>query len=152
MVRELLEFEIDTQKYGLPLISVAEVVRAVAIRRLPSAPGVIEGVIDLRGRIVPVLDMRRRFRHPHRTLDPAEHFVVARAGDRLVALRADRVVGIASLPVDSVEPPESSVRGVKFVAGIAKTPDGIILIHDLATFLTESEGESLDLALAETPT
>lgn len=146
---DLLQFEIASQRYALPLHDVVEVVAAVAVARLPSAPRIIEGVIDVRGRIVPVLDMRARFQHPPRELDPSEHFILARAGARVVALRADRAIDITRLESADIERLESSVARPKFVAGVAKTADGVVLIHHVADFLSESESEALDRALDE---
>src|SRR5881296_2430916 len=78
--REVLVFEVGGQKYALPTADVRELVRAVAITPLPAAPAVIEGVVDVRGRVLPVLDVRARFRLPPKALDPSDHFIVASAG------------------------------------------------------------------------
>ena len=64
--REVLVFEVEGQRYGLPTADVRELVRAVTITPLPNAPAVIEGVVNVRGRVLPVLDMRARFRLPAR--------------------------------------------------------------------------------------
>lgn len=87
----LLAFELSGQRYGLPLAAVLEVVRAVAITPLPGVPPVVEGAINVRGRVVPVLDLRARFGLPPHPLDPDQHLVLARTGRRLVAVRTDWV-------------------------------------------------------------
>jgi purine-binding chemotaxis protein CheW len=114
-------------------------VRAVLPVPLPGAPGVIEGVINLRGTVVPVIDLRRRFRLPQRPIEPTDHLVIARAAGRLVALRVDRVVDLAR-----VEPPD--VQEVA-AARVAKLPGDLVVIQDLAGVLSEAESSALDQAL-----
>ncbi|HEU0052651.1 MAG TPA: chemotaxis protein CheW, partial [Longimicrobium sp.] len=102
---EILVFEVEGERYALDTGTVREVVRAVAVSRLPGAPPIVLGVIDVRGILVPVLDLRARFGLPPRAVDPAEHFVIAEAGERAVALRVDRTVGIAEVDDASVAAP-----------------------------------------------
>jgi purine-binding chemotaxis protein CheW len=135
------------QRYGLPIVDVRELVRAVAITPLPNAPAVIEGVVNVRGRIVPVLDVRARFRLPAKPLDPSDHFIVASAGPRGVILRVDRATHLALVDEASVQPPETLGPNATYVAGVAKLDGGLVLIHDLATFLSAAEATSLDEAL-----
>ena len=145
--REVLVFEVAGQSYGLPIVDVRELVRAVAITPLPDAPAVIEGVVNVRGRVLPVLDVRARFGLPTRPLDPSDHFIVASAGPRGVILRVDRATHLALINEASVQPPETLGPSAAYVAGVAKLDDGMVLIHDLATFLSAAEAASLDDAL-----
>ena len=146
--REILVFEAGGQRYGLPIGDVRELVRAVAITPLPDAPAVIEGIVDVRGRVLPVLDVRARFRLPAKALDPSDHFIVASAGSRGVILRVDRALQLARIDDAAVQPPETLGPGGRHVAGVARLEDGMVLIHDLATFLTAAENTALDEALA----
>ncbi len=145
--REVLVFEVAGQKYGLPTDDVRELVRAVAITPLPSAPAVIEGVVNVRGRVVPVLDLRARFHLPARALDPSDHFIVAAAGPRGVILRVDRATHLALIEEACIQAPETLGPGVDYVAGVAKVDGGMVLIHDLSTFLSAAEAAGLDHAL-----
>ena len=141
---ELVTFEIWHERFGIALGDVREVVRAVSIRALPKAPPVVEGVVNVRGRIVPVLDIRARFNLPPKMVEPSDHLVIAFAGPRLVAIRVDRVGGLMMLARGDVEDPTVAVPGSQWVAGIAKLRDGLLLIHDLATFLSAAEDEALE--------
>lgn len=145
--REVLVFEVGGQRYGLPIVDVRELVRAVAITPLPDAPVVIEGVVNVRGRVLPVLDVRARFRLPAKPLDPSDHFIVASAGPRGVILRVDRATHLAFVDDSSVQQPETLGPNTAYVAGVARLEDGLVLIHDLATFLSAAEATSLDDAL-----
>jgi purine-binding chemotaxis protein CheW len=126
---------------------VQEVVRAVALAPLPKAPLIVEGVISVRGRLVPVLDVRTRFQLLARALTPADFFVLARAEERLVALRVDAGVHLVQLAESDVESLEDVVSGSGYVSGVGKLPDGLVLIHDLRTFLASAEAIQLDEAL-----
>lgn len=125
-----------------------EVTRAVAIAPLPKAPPIVEGVINFRGTIVPVLDIRQRFNVPAVSLMPDQHFVVAQANGRTVALRVDRVSDLITIDDQAVESADRVAPGVEHVAGIVKLPDGLLVIHDLARFLSLEEAAQLDAGLA----
>jgi purine-binding chemotaxis protein CheW len=145
---QVLVFEVGGHRYGLPAADVQELLRAVSIVPLPRAPAIIEGIINLRGRLVPVLDVRRRFRLLARPLHPSDHFIVARAGERVVALRVDRAVDLVRLEAEDIEEAGAVVPGAEYVAWVARSPHDLVLIHDLRTFLSREESAALDEAAA----
>jgi purine-binding chemotaxis protein CheW len=147
--REVLLFLLEGQRYALPVEDVRELVRAVRLTPLPRAPGVVEGLLNLRGELLPVLDMRRRFRLPARPLASSDHLVVAQAGPRRVALRVDRAESLLSLEAEQLDVSPRELPGVGYVAGALKLPDGLVLLHDLRTFLSEAEALELEEALAK---
>jgi purine-binding chemotaxis protein CheW len=145
---EFVIVELDGQRYGLRADAVREVVRAATITTLPNAPVVVEGIINVRGAVVAVLDLRRRFDLPARVLDPSEYFVLARAGDRNVALRVDRATELIAVDPAQIDRGEPILSRSRYVAGVAKLTDGLVLIHDLETFLSAAEAATVDQALA----
>jgi purine-binding chemotaxis protein CheW len=145
---ELLVVELEGQRYGLRAEAVREVVRAATITALPNAPNVVEGVINIRGAVVAVLDLRRRFDLAARPLDHSEYFVLALAGNRDVALRVDRAMELISVDDAEIDRAEALLSRNRYVAGVAKLPDGLVLIHDLETFLSAAEAAAVDQALA----
>lgn len=144
---ELVVFEIDGARYALGIDDVIEVMRAVAITPLPRAPQAVEGVIDVRGRLVPVFDMRRRIGIAPAPLQPSDHILVARAGTRIVAFRADPGTYLEAVGRDSLASATDVVAGTEFIAGIARLPNGIALLHDLTSFLSQAEADQLEAAL-----
>jgi purine-binding chemotaxis protein CheW len=146
---EILVFEVGGQRYGLPIADVRELVRAVAIVPLPRAPAVIEGVINYRGKVIPVFDIRRRFGLPARPLALADHFVVARAGERLTALRVDRALDLVMVEAADLQEARGVVPGAEYVSWVAKLPQDLVLIHDLRTFLSRADGQALDKAMVQ---
>ncbi len=146
---EVLVFEVGGRRYGIAVAEVQEVVWAVTLVPLPRGPAIVEGVINVRGRVVPVLDFRARFRLPLKDLEHTDHLIVGWAGARLVAIRADRALGVVALEAAEIEDVGSLTVGVEYVAGVAKARDGLLLIHDLGTFLSQAEAEAVDGALRE---
>jgi len=139
--REVVVFEVAGRRYGLAAADVQELLRAVLPAPLPGAPAAIEGVIDLRGRAVPVLDVRRRFGLPARDVEPTDHLIVARAAGRLVALRVDRVTDLVRLGPDDIEAAAGLAPGEAGVASVARLADGLVLVADLHALLPPDEAE-----------
>ena len=146
--QEVFAFEVGGNRYGLPLNQVQEVIRAVISVPLPKAPRIVEGVINVRGTVFSVLDIRKRFNIPAKPVDPSDLIILAHVGNRPVALRADRVSGLLILKAGEVEDAKSIESAGEFVAGIAKLPDGLMLIHNLKSFLLQAEAQELEQALS----
>ena len=140
-------FALDDVRYALPLASVERVVRAVAVTPLPDAPEVILGVINVQGRVVPVADLRKRFRLPARNIGLNDQMLIAHTAHRPLALVADAVYGIMQCSQGEIVAMDSIVPGLEYVEGVAKTADGLILIHDLDRFLALEEEASLERAM-----
>lgn len=143
----LVVFEIEGRRFALPLDRVVEVHRMVAVSPLPEAPDVVEGVIDRRGTVVAVLDVRARFGLPAREVSLDQQLVVGRAGDRMVAIRVDATLGVREMSAGDVDTAATDVPGVRHVAGVTRDDDGIVLVHDLPAFLSWDEAVQLDEAL-----
>jgi len=140
---DVLVFELAGQRYGLAARTVRELHRAVSITPLPHAPAVVEGVIDIRGAIVPVYDLRARFGLPRCAVDPSHHLIVATVNGRAVALRVDRALELVRAAL-------GDAPDVELFAGVATLGDGLVLVHDLERFLSRAEATALDRALEVT--
>jgi purine-binding chemotaxis protein CheW len=147
---EVLLFTLEGQRYALPMGDVRELVHAVRLTPLPRAPDVVEGLLNLRGELLPVLNLRRRFRLPARPLSPEDHFIVAQAGARRVVLHVDRTEAVLRLAPGTLDETPRTLPGVGYVAGAVKLPEGLVLVHDLRSFLSEAEALALDTALEST--
>jgi len=146
----ILVFEVDFHRFALPTGDVSEVLRAVAITDLPGAPLVVEGVIDVRGTILPVLDIRRRFGLPERAPAINDLLVIASRGSRRVVLRANGSASIEEIDSEDFAESDDTLAKSPYVAGLARLRDGVVVIHDLASFLSEAESADLERALANT--
>jgi purine-binding chemotaxis protein CheW len=133
----------------LPLTSVVRVIRAAEVTPLPRAPQIVLGVIDVAGEVVPVLNVRERFRIAPKDIEVADHFILARAGERTVALAIDQAQGLMEAEPAEFVRADAIVPGVEQVHGVVKREDGLVLIHDLARFLALEEASALEEALEE---
>jgi purine-binding chemotaxis protein CheW len=143
----VLVFEIDGHRYAIDTDSVQEVVRAVAPTRLPSAPPVITGVINVRGEVMPLLDLRLRFGLARAPLRPHDVFLLVHTAARRLALRADRASELMRVSRANLVALRESVPRAEYAAGTVLLPDGLLLIVDLSTFLDDAELRTLDQAL-----
>ena len=134
----------------LPLASVERIVRAAEITPLPRAPALVLGAIDLAGRVLPVFDIRQRFGLPGRPLDPADQFLIARTSERAVAIVVDETQGLIEQH-SAVVPARRIAGNLEQIEGVILLEDGMVLIHDLETFLSPDESRALDEALKEAP-
>jgi purine-binding chemotaxis protein CheW len=147
--REVLLFTLEGQRYALPLEDVHELARAVRLAPLPQAPPLFEGLLNLRGTLLPVVDLRQRFRLPPRPLSSSHHFLIVQAGPRKLALRVDFAESLLALEPGLLDESPAELPGVGAVAGALKLPDGLVLLYDVHTFLSEAEALALDEALAQ---
>jgi purine-binding chemotaxis protein CheW len=145
--RNVLVFVLGTDRYALPCERVVEIIAAVAIQRLPKAPPIVEGAINVRGTIVPVLAIATRFGATQKPVHPDQHFILARTGNLIVALRVDRAEEVLSVGADTIRK-ASSIPGTEYMEGIAPVDRGVIVIHDLDALLARDESALLTAALA----
>ncbi len=144
----LVVFALDDQRYALKLDAVERVLPAVEITPLPKAPDIVLGIIDVAGRVMPVFNVRRRFGLPEREIELSDEIIVARA-TRPVALLVERVLQVVEYPAGRVIPAGQILPDLEYISGAVKLEDGLVLIHDLDTFLSLDEERALERALAE---
>ncbi len=145
---QLLIFTLDDYKYAVSLSSVEKVVRLVEVTPLPKAPEIVAGVINLQGRVIPVLDVRARFGLPKRTMRLGDQLVIARTSSRAVAIVVDEACGVVECPAHGAVSAKEIVPGMEYVTGVVKLPDGMLFIHNLDEFLSLEEEETLEAAIS----
>lgn len=142
-------FELSSRRFAVLAPEVERVVLAVKVTPLPGTSRAVEGVIDVHGVLVPVYDLRARLELPARPVARWDHLVIARAGPRRAALRTDRVEGLVDVPDEQVvSASEVTLRAAERVAGVARLPDGLVVVQDLTAFLSQAESTDVDAALA----
>jgi purine-binding chemotaxis protein CheW len=146
---QLVIFRLDEQRYALSLAAVERVVPAVEVTVLPHAPPIVLGMINVAGRVIPVLNLRRRFRLPEREIRPADHFLIARTSRLLVALVVDEAQSVAEHPDSEIVGAAQIAPGLEQMQGVIKLADGLVLIHDLEQFLSLDEAQALDEAMSQ---
>ncbi|MBI4418220.1 MAG: purine-binding chemotaxis protein CheW [Ignavibacteriales bacterium] len=145
--QRLVHFLLDEHHYALLLSAVERIVRSAEITPLPKAPEVIHGVLDVHGTVMPVVNIRRRFNLPDRTLQINDHFIIARTSRRRVVLPVDAVLDVLEYSEERIVNSAQVAPRLEYVKGILKLEEGLILIHDLNTFLSLDEELALDEAM-----
>ncbi len=133
---------------GLPALAVREIVRAMAIEPLPGAPSIVEGVVNLRGQILPVVDVRFRLALPAAALAPEQFLVALDLRDRAIVIRVDDVEDVVDVDESALEQPSSISPALERLAGVASTESGAVVVYDVAAFLTAAESEAIDRSTA----
>lgn len=150
MQASMIVFNLDEQRYALRLSAVERIVRIVEITPLPNAPEIVLGVVNVRGQVIPVVNMRKRFLLPDREVTLSDHLIIARTAKRTVALVADAVSGVVEYWEEELAATDRILPDLKYVEGVAKREDGLILIHNLDTFLSLEEEKTLEQAMTPT--
>ena len=147
---KILVFTLDELACALHISNVVRVIRAMEIRKLPKAPEIIKGIINVRGKIIPVVDIRKRFGHLRREVKADDRIIIADTGKRKVAFFADTVSDIEELDSHQYEGSEESLSYAEYIKGVAKVKNEMILIHNLEQFLSLDEEKALEEALNAT--
>jgi purine-binding chemotaxis protein CheW len=146
----LVGFDLGGQNYAVELTAVERIVHVVEVAPLPKAPEIVLGVINFAGRIIPVVDIRRRFRLPAKDTELYDFLIIARTSQRELAFMADTVTGILDCPEEDIIAAAKIVPGLEYLKGVMRLRDGLSFIHDLEQFLFLDEETSLAQALEET--
>jgi purine-binding chemotaxis protein CheW len=156
IVQELSEQEEDTQKgkyltfilgnesYGIEIKYVTEIIGIQPITEVPELPGYIKGIINLRGKIIPVMDVRLRFRKPYREYNDRTCIIVIDIDSIAIGLIVDSVAEVISIPdTEIVDPPDINKNGNRYIKGIGKVGSEVKLLLDCEKLLNEDEIDSL---------
>jgi purine-binding chemotaxis protein CheW len=145
----IVMFTLDEPRYALYLSAVERVVRAAEITPLPKAPDIVLGIINVGGRVIPVLDIRKRFRLAAREMKPDDRLIIARTSQRQVAIVVDSVTGVRELTEAETVNARQAMPFARYLKGVAKLDGNLALIHDLDQFLSIDEECVLDISLAK---
>lgn len=149
MIQELFVFYLGEHRVGLPLDRVSRVFQAVEILDLPNAPEVVLGIVNVRGDLVPVVDIRARFGLPRKELDAQDHMVLVQGKTRPLIFLVDSSVGVVATNVGKVFDRDKISPEMAWVSAVMRTIDGVIYVHDLEQFMTLEEEGILSEALKE---
>jgi purine-binding chemotaxis protein CheW len=147
----LVVFQIGEQALALAVEAVECVVQAVEVSPLPGAPDGVVGIINLRGRIIPVFDLRPRLGFPARSVRTSDYFVIAHTRARPVALLVDAVEGVVAGRGLHVTPASEILPDLQSISGVMKLGEGLVVVQDIERFLSIEDHEALQLALNFNP-
>ena len=144
--RQLVVFDLSTESYGVDIGAVREIIRLQEITKVPRTPEFVEGVINLRGGVIPVIDLRKRFELPVADETSDNRIVVVDIGGQNIGVVVDAVTEVLRVSADSIEPPSSVITTSEseYLLGIAKLDDRLIILLDLNQVLSEADQETLE--------
>jgi purine-binding chemotaxis protein CheW len=147
--RQLVVFQLGAELYGVDIAGVHEIIRLQSITRVPRAPAFVEGIINLRGKVIPVVDLRHRFGLASVDHTRASRIVVVEISDQVVGLVVDAVSEVLRITGATVESPSPVVAGPEseYLHGIVKLPERLVMLLDLDHVLARDERRALDVAV-----
>ena len=140
-ILQLVTFKLENEEFGVDILKVQEIMRTVEITRIPNAPEFVEGVINLRGKIIPIVDLRKRLGFRSKEWDPRTRIIVVELDGLTIGFVVDSVSEVLRIPRDTIEPPPSIVSGIEsdYIEGVGKTGERLLLLLELGNVLKEKE-------------
>jgi len=142
---QLVVFELAGETYGVEIATVHEIIRMQDITDIPRTPEFVEGVINLRGRIIPVIDLRKRFGLGVAEQTQSSRIIVVEVGGVTVGMIVDSVSEVLRLATNNIEPPPAVISGVDaaYLRGVGKLDEQLIILLDLKKVLEKEERKQL---------
>ena len=136
-ILQLVTFTLEKEEYAVDILSVQEINRITEITRVPNAPDYVEGVINLRGKVIPVVNLRKKFGLDNRETDDSSRVIIMDIQGVTYGLVVDSVSEVLRIPANIVEPPPpmASSMSSMFIKGIAKLENRLIILIDIDKFL-----------------
>ena len=153
-VLQLVSFRLEDEEYGIEILRVQEIIRRQELTRVPNAPQYVEGVINLRGKVIPVIALRKRFGLPGRDQDKHTRIVVSEVGGTVVGFEVDAVSEVLRIRRVTIEPPPWVSRVDRdFIGGVGKLEGRLLILLNLESFLAHFKFQSAarDASHAEIP-
>ena len=132
-----LTFLVSEEEYGIEIVYVTEIIYIQAITKVPELPNYIKGIINLRGKIIPVLDVRVRFRKEETPYNDRTCIVVVDVGGTVVGLIVDMVREVMSIDEDDIVPPAKGAMGNQYIQGVAKLGADVKLLLDIERLVSD---------------
>ncbi len=141
----VVSFQVNEREYAVDIAKVVEIIYFKSPTPIPKAPAFIEGVIDLRGAVIPIVDLKKRL---ELASDPAQHpdyILIVKIQDRHLGIAVDGVREVLQIEMDKIQSPHKIVRGShsEFLAGVCKVAERLILLLDIETLLSTEEKDRL---------
>lgn len=140
-ILQLVSFKIGNEEFGVDILRVQEIIRMLQITKVPNSPDFIDGVVNLRGRVIPVMDLRTRLKMPRIEHDSHTRIIVVEISGKTIGFIVDEVSEVLRIPVSITEPPPSLVAGIDsdYITAVGKLEDRLLILLDLEKILSLDE-------------
>ena len=138
-------FRLGEEIYAVDIMRIKEIIRPQKLAALPKAPVFMEGVLNLRGAVIPVVDLRKRFDMPAREDDRNRRLLILALAGRTLGIVVDEVTEVITVPVANLKPPPQVTHGVgaEYLVGVCLVEDDLVMLLDPDRLLTGSEADEL---------
>lgn len=138
---QLVSFMIGDEEFGVDILLVQEIIRMLQVTKVPNAPDFVDGVINLRGRIIPVIDLRCKLGIPRKEHDKNTRIIVVEVSGKTIGFIVDAVTEVLRIPSSITEAPPEIVTGInsEFINAVGKLEDRLLILIDIEKVLTTSE-------------
>jgi len=145
-------FKLGNEEFGVPITQVKEINRLTSATKVPRSPVFVEGIINLRGQIIPIIDMKKRFDLPLTEYTGDARIIVIQVGDHNFGVEVDLVSEVLRINTSDIEPAPHIVCSIDsdYITGVAKVGDRLLILLDLDRLLSEEEKEQLQEMNEET--
>lgn len=135
---QLVSFKVCNEEFGIDILQVQEIIRMLPITIMPAAPDFVKGVIDLRGEVIPIIDMRKRFKIPPIPYDNETRIIVVHTHELTVGFIVDAVCEVIRIHESDIEKPPSVVDGdgANYIRGVSKLEKGLLILLDISALVS----------------
>lgn len=142
---QLVVFQLAGEFYAVDIHQVREIIRVPEVTRVPRTPDFVEGVINLRGSVIPIIDLRKRFGMDAADANDEQRIVVVELEDKTLGVIVDAVTEVLRIERDKIEPPSPYIVSVdtQYITGIARLEERLVILLDVARVLSTDEREAL---------
>jgi len=139
--KQLVIFKLGNEEYGVDIMQVKEIIRTTTITKIPQVPSFVEGIISLRGEILPIIDMRKKFGLPETERTRQTRILVINLDNMTIGGIVDEVTEVLRIPNDAITPPPPVIKGVntEYLQGVGQINGRIIILLDMSKILTSNE-------------
>ena len=145
---QLVSFKLGKEEFGVDILKVQEINRMLEITEMPNSPDFVEGIVNLRGRIIPVIDLKKRLNMPTTEHDNSTRIIVVELNGSTVGFIVDEVSEVLRIESRITEPPPAMVAGIDsdYITAVAKLEDRLLILLDLNKVLSQEEVKELQEA------
>jgi len=145
-ILQLVTFKLGSEEFGVDILKVQEINKMMSITKIPNAPTFIEGVINLRGKIIPIIDLRKRLGFKNQEYDKSTRIIVVELDGLVLGFIVDSVSEVLRIPENTIEPPPSMVAGIEseYIEGVGKLDDRLLILLELKKIFSSPEKKDIE--------
>lgn len=145
-IKQFVGFRLSKEHYGIDIMAVEEIIRMVDITPVPRAPAFIEGIINMRGRVIPIVDLKKKLAIAgEKNTAEASRIIVTNSGGKNIGFIVDQVEEVLRINEDMIDKAPGTSRAIdNYISGVAKTQRGMVIILDVAKLFSQQEKAALE--------